>query len=206
MKTFAVILTVMLGALSLTSKSINQISFAVHVVVEQQFSPQKLNLLSHPIATKKGDTIQLEKHTDYLRAMRDKQVVTENTKNKAWVIAFFLNKEISLEDAFALMNNYNEFEQKEIIYTENKPMERYYSIEVLTNNELSLQDYIKLCPELELQIEQQDENLFLMGKINSHSVAISMHYRLLAAGLKNTAIVAYEGNKQVPVYIVAYNE
>jgi len=33
-----------------------------------------------------------------------------------------------------------------------------------------------------------------------------MHYRLLAAGLKNTAIVAYEGNKQVPVYIVAYNE
>ncbi len=202
MKTLTVMLTVLLGVMSLQSKSMNQISFSVQVAMKHQFSPQKLNLLAHPITSKYGDTIQLEKHTDYLRAMKDKQVVTENTMNDAWIIAFFLGKKISLDDAFSIMNNYNEHDASTTMSVTAPPNDFYYAIEVLTNADQSLIDYIKQCPELEKQINQKDENIFTIGKITSHAKALAFQDKLITAGLKNCVVVAYEGTKQVPVYIV----
>lgn len=203
MKTLAVLLTVLLGALSLQSKSINQVSFSVRVKVDHFFSPGSLNLLAHEVNPKKGDTIMLEKHTDYLRALKDKQVVTGATNNKAWVVAFFMNNMISLDDAFSLMNNYNAFEETSSLYTKPNPTDFYYAIEILTTDEQSLQDYILICPELEKQIMQKDERIFIAGKISSHAKAVLLQEKLVEAGLKNNVVVAYEGVKQVPVYMVA---
>jgi hypothetical protein len=189
MKTLTVVLTVLLGVMSFQSKSMNQISFSVQVAIKHQFSPQKLNLLAHPIEPKKGDTIQLEKHTDYLRAMKDKHVVTENTQNEAWIIAFFLGKKISLDDAFSIMNNYNEYDASLTMNT-SVPNDFYYAIEVLTNENQSLRDYIQQCPELEKQISQKDEKIFTIGKITSHAKALAYQDKLVAAGLKNCVVVA----------------
>jgi hypothetical protein len=202
MKTLTVVLTVLLGVMSFQSKSMNQISFSVQVAVKHQFSPQKLNLLAHPVDPKKGDTIQLEKHTDYLRAMKDKQVVTQNTMNEAWIVAFFLGKKVSLDDAFSIMNNYNEYDASVTMSLPAPPNDFYYAIEVLTNEDQSLLDYIKQCPELEKQISQKDENIFTIGKITSHAKALAFQDKLISAGLKNCVVVAYEGTKQVPVYII----
>jgi hypothetical protein len=203
MKTLAVLLTVVLGAISLQSKSINQISFSVQVKVDNAFSPGSLNLLAHEVNPKKGDTIMLEKHADYLRALKDKQIVTGATNNKAWVVAFFMNNPISLDDAFSLMNNYNAFDETNSIYKNSAPNDFYYAIEILTTNEQTLQNYINVCPELEKQIMQKDEHIFIAGKINSHAKAILLQEKFVEAGLKNNVVVAYEGTKQVPVYMVA---
>ncbi|HYG51231.1 MAG TPA: hypothetical protein VD905_10030 [Flavobacteriales bacterium] len=203
MKTLAVALTVVLGAVSLHSKSINQVSFSVQVKVENSFSPEALNLLAHEVNPRKGDTIMLERHTDYLRALKDKQIVVGTTHNKAWVVAFFMNREITLDEAFSLMNNYNAFDETNSLYKKPGPNDFYYAIEILTTDEQTLDDYLKICPELEKYIMQKDERIFVAGKISSHSKAVLLQEKFVEAGLKNNVVVAYEGTKQVPVYMVA---
>lgn len=202
MKTLAVISMILLNAISFTSKSINHVSFGVEVIIDQKFSPKELNVTLSKGEIKTGNTITLEKHQDYLYAMKDKYTITGNTSNTATIQAFFMDEKISLDDAFGLMNNYNSFDETSLSYTKAIPNDFYYAIEILTKEDQTLQDYIKTCPELELQISQKQENIFIMGKITSHAKAIETQNKLQSAGLKNCVIVAFEGNKQVPVYIV----
>lgn len=203
MKTSAVVLMAMLVAMSLSVRSNTAVSFSAQVLVEQTFSPDELNLTITSGDISHGDTVLLGKHQDYLRAMKDKYIITGNTSNKAEIVAFFGNEKISLEDAFTLLNNYNIYEKgKDIKFIEqNKTL--HYSIEILTTEKQHLYEYIKICPELEKMIAQKDENIFLMGHISSFNKAVALQEKLSAAGLINNVIVAYEGNKQVPVYHLA---
>lgn len=206
MKTPAVFLMAVLYALSLNVKSNAYVSFGTEVLVEQTFSEKDLNVTvtSGTIAT--GQTIVLGKHNDYLRAMKDKHIITGNTTNKAEVVAFFGIQKISLEDAFALLNNYNIYETATgQPLTDNKNTNFHYSIELLTSETQNLQAYLKVCPELEKMVVQKDENIFLIGHLTSYNKVVALQEKLVAAGLKNNVIVAYEGNKQVPVYRLAKN-
>lgn len=206
MKTIAIVLTTMLAVLSLSVRSNAFVSFGTEVLVEQTFSPKELNVTVSRGNVSQGETVLLEKHADYLRAMKDKYIIMGNTGNKADIIAFFGNEKISLEDAFALLNNYNVYEATaNEIYT-SKSKAFHYSIELLTTENQNLQEYLKICPELEKMVAQKDENIFLLGHIASYSKAVAIQEKLVAAGLKNNVIVAYEGNKQVPVYKLAKND
>ena len=202
MKTLTVMLTLMLAALSFNLKAWNHVSFGVDVIIEHKFSPTELNVTILTGEIKIGNTVTLQKHVDYLRAMKDKYTITGNTGNEATIQAFYKNEKISLDDAFSLMNNYNNYDVV-ISSTDNEvPNDFYYALEVLTSDKQSLLDYIKQCPELETQISQKDENIFTIGKIKSRTKALEVQNKLNRAGLKNCVVVAYEGNKQVPVYII----
>lgn len=204
MKTIAVVLTTLLVAVSFIVKSNSNVRFGVEVLIKQNFAPKSLNVKVTKGEIKQGELVQLEQHNDYLLAMRDKYSITENTTNLAEVKAFFMNEEITLEDAFALMNNYNAYDnQADASSLKPKPNDFYYAIRILTNEEFSLQDYIKVYPEIEHNIMQIDDHIFVAGKIDSYSKALDIQERFIRAGLKNNVVVAYEGTKQVPVYLVA---
>lgn len=204
MKTLAVVLMAMLYVMPLSVKS-NRVSFGTEVLVDQVFSEKELNVTVTRGSIVKGDTVLLERHPDYLRAMKDKYVITGNTTNQAHIVAFFGNEKISLEDAFALLNNYNIYEASVDNYKE-RTRGFHFSIEVLSTTTQNLNDYLKICPELDKMVAQKDENIFLVGYIPSFSKAMAIQEKLVAAGLKNNIIVAFDGNKQVPVYHLAKNK
>lgn len=179
------------------------ISFNVKVKVQQIFSPKDLSVEIVKGNLIKGEVVQLSGHVDYLYALRDKYKITTSTSNEAEIIAYFNATEISLEDAIALLNNHNRFEEYDFNLSSPEKAGFHYSIEVLTNNIQSLDDYLKLCPSLETYIIQKDEQIFLLGNIKSHKEAIEIQDKFVKAGLKNNIIVAYQGGKQVPVYRIS---
>lgn len=203
MKTIVVALTAALLFVSLPVNSKFIVNFGVEVKIEKHFSTEELNLNLVKGEVKKGQTILIGNHEDYLLAMRDKHLIHKETGHKGEIKASFRNTEITLDEAFTLMNDMNYIEKEGGTISSSENNDFYYTIEVLTNEIQTLDKYLNVCPELEKFIEQKDENVFLIGKINSHKKAIAIQSKFSEAGLNNNIIVAYEGKKQVPVYLVA---
>ena len=126
MKTINLFLAIALSLVTIETKSINQVTFGVEVIVEHKFSPKELNVTIHSGEIKNGSTVLLEKHSDYLRAMKDKYTITGFTKNNAIIQAFYMNEKVSLDDAFALMNNYNSFDELDLNYEKAVPNDFLY--------------------------------------------------------------------------------
>ncbi len=206
MKTIATIATIVLVILWVPAKSFN-VKFNVSVKVDKTFSLKNLNMEIVSGDMKKGEIIKIGNHNDYLLAMKDKQIIQRETGNYAEVIAEFKHETISLDDAFSLLNDLTYLDRESATITAyNKPNDFYYSIEILTGDYQTLDMYLKICPELENYIRQTDENLFVAGKLHTHREAIAIQNKFVEAGLPNNIIVAFEGEKQVPVYLVAKNK
>lgn len=90
------------------------------------------------------------------------------------------------------------------VLQENQGM--FYAFFITTTDEHGLQDFLKVYPEMEASVEQIDTRNFRIGKIRTHAKAVAIQEKMTEAGLLMNTLVAFDNEKQIPVFLAMSRE
>lgn len=207
MKTLAILFALVSGTpenqTNIPSVKLVGLHFAVTTEVENmnaQFQNKICDTLNE-------NEYALFKSKDYILTCRNRNEMEEKGL-KANVKAFFNSEEISMDDAYTLMNNKNIQEAKEYAeYSKNRIKEitkeyadvnMFYSITVSMGNDSSiLNDYTsQFIYSLK---ESGKTELLTIGKFITFTEVKNIYDEMIEKGISNISITASEFGKEIPV-------
>lgn len=207
MKTLALIFALVSGnqenQVNLPSEKITGLHFAVTTEVENmkaEFSDRICDTLNE-------NEVALFKSKDYILTCRNRNEMEEKGIS-VQVKAFFNREEITMDDAYAMMNNknvqeakeYAEYSRKRIkeIMDEYADVNMYYSITVsMDNNKDVLSEYTSQY--VHVLKENGKTELLNIGKFITFTDVKTIYDELTEKGITNISITASEFGKEIPV-------
>lgn len=207
MKTLAIIFALVSGTpenqTNIPSGKLVGLHFAVTTEVENMNTQFQNNICD----TLNDKEYTLFKSKDYILTCRNRNEFAEKGI-KAEVKAFFNSEEISMEDAYTMMNNKNIQEAKEYaeysksriqeIMKEYAGVNMFYSITVSMGNDSSiLNDYTS---QFVYSVKEAGKTeLLTIGKFITFTDVKSIYDEMTEKGISNISITASEFGKEIPV-------
>jgi len=208
MKTIFVLFAIAIGSAS-ANASLTEKFTGLHFII----TIDEVQLTSHEeFKNQVCDTLNeneyaLFKSKDYILACRNKNLYEEKGV-QAEVKAFFNDEEITMDDAYVMMNNRNVQEgiayaeksrqRLQKIIEESNNVAMHYSITVsMENDSTLLQAY---CKEYVYTIKDAGNNdLLVIGKFITFTDVKAVYDEITAKGINNISITASEFGKEIPV-------
>jgi hypothetical protein len=211
MKTMKAIMVFMLLITSTAGAAVNNLIFRLEVELKvrpniddfEQFQPSEGNL-------DKGEKVLAGKYEEYLLAMKAKYGFAKISSNPAVIVAFFNNEKVTLDEAFAIINNENVTDEAVINrpdtatttqMIENMRSEIKFKFEFYADQEHTLNMLLEKHPEWAGTVVAMENNKFLVGSFTNHDEALAMQNQLDKEGFKRNILVAYQHAKKVPVLV-----
>lgn len=179
----------------------------LHFVVTTEIENITLENKNQICDTLNENEYALFKSKDYILTCRNRNVLEEKGIPSE-VKAFFNDEEISMDDAYAMMNNKNIQEAKEYAEYSKKRIEEimkeyaevnlFYSITVSIGNDTSiLNDYTQQY--VYAMKTSGNEELLAIGKFVTFNDVKKIYDEMTEQGITNISITASEFGKEIPV-------
>jgi hypothetical protein len=207
MKTLAIIFALVSGNQEIQTNSVSEKITGLHFMVTTEIENMKSEFSDKVCDTLNENELALFKSKDYILTCRHRNELEEKGI-EVEVKAYFNSEEISMEDAYVMMNNKNIQEAKEYAeYSRNRIkeiMDEYADVNMFYSITVSLENDKELLSEYTSQFvhtlkENGQIELLNIGKFITFTDVKAIYDELIQKGVSNISITASEFGKEIPV-------
>jgi hypothetical protein len=140
-------------------------------------------------------------HTDYIRAQKSKNQLREKGFQNIEIVSYFNGNEISIDDAFTLLNNRNANEQHVAVNITEREMDSllatvqvekiYFAISIDMNDAKTVNRFFEICKKMDVRADQFGKRVVVFGEFPSYQAAEVFLEIFADQGITTTTISAW---------------
>lgn len=184
------------------------LSFSVKVNMNKGLNHK--NLASFPIQKQTQDFVIAGSYNQYIEAMKAKQDIAKLGYSTIEIVAFFNHALISVEDAFALMDNRNHQDKQNNGFTlSEKELSEYlvdvqnneffYTVQIGLNTEQNINNFFDFPKQYDERITTKGNLRYTYGTFSTINDAKDALKMVNEYGLNEAFIIAFDQLERIPI-------
>lgn len=191
-----------------TASIANGLYFSVKVAVSE--SNQKEKIEGYVVLKQTKDYLITGLFPQYIEAMKAKQNIEASGHKSIEILAFFNHTLISIEDAFSLMDNRNEQDEKNgghlLSVQEIDEMlanvegdEFFYTVQMGLFTEKNINDFFEMPEQSNEKVNTKGSLRYTYGNYKTYNEAKEVLTTIKEQGLEDAFIIAFDSFDRIPI-------